>query len=121
MKNKLTFLVSTGIILGLALTMLVSVPQAQAYEVNVLTGGDLTVGSTGQGVAVLQGLLAERGFLNMPYNIPLGYYGSMTRDAVARYQASRGVVPAVGYFGPITKISMHQEFAAHNWLALLGW
>lgn len=121
MKNKINLLIGTGIALSLALTLLVSVPQAEAYEVNVTAGSDLTIGSTGQNVAVLQGLLAERGFLNIPSSIPLGYYGTMTRDAVAKYQAFRGVAPAVGYFGPLTKVSMHQEFASHNWLALLGW
>jgi len=118
--KKINLLVSTGIVLGLALVMFVSVPRAQAYEVNITAGNDLAVGSAGQSVVVLQGLLAERGFLDIG-NIPLGYYGSMTKDAVARYQAYRGVAPAVGYFGSLTKVSMHEEFAAHNWLNLLGW
>lgn len=120
MKNNFNFLASAGIIIGLALALLISVPKTQAFEVNITAGPDMTIGSTGQSVAVLQGLLAERGFLNIG-NIPLGYYGPMTRDAVAKYQASRGVSPAAGYFGPLTKISMRQEFAAHNWLVLLGW
>ena len=119
--KKINFLISTGIVLSLALAMFVSVPVTQAYEVNITTGSDLTVGSTGQSVAVLQGLLAERGFLDIPFNIPLGYYGTLTRDAVAKYQAYRGVAPAVGYFGPLTKVSMQQEFASRNWLPLLGW
>jgi peptidoglycan hydrolase-like protein with peptidoglycan-binding domain len=121
MINKTNFLISTGIILSLALAMLISIPKTYAYEVNITVGSDLTMGSTGQSVAVLQGLLAERGFLNIPFNIPLGYYGSMTKDAVAKYQASLGVSPAVGYFGPLSKIAMHKEFSTHNWLALLGW
>jgi len=120
MKNKINYIASAGMILGLALAMFISIPNAQAYEVNITAGSDLTIGSTGQSVVVLQGLLAERGFLNIG-NIPLGYYGTMTRDAVASYQASRGVTPAVGYFGSITKVSMHEEFAARNWLTLLGW
>jgi peptidoglycan hydrolase-like protein with peptidoglycan-binding domain len=101
--------------------MFVSVPQASAYEQNILVGQDLTIGSTGQSVVVLQGLLSELGYLNIPLGVPQGYFGAMTRDAVSKYQAARSVTPTAGYFGPITKVAMHQEFAAHNWLALLGW
>lgn len=121
MITKTKLFLGTSFALCMAVALLVSVPQAQAYEVNILTGSDLTIGSTGQSVVVLQGLLAERGFLNIAYNIPLGYYDTMTKDAVARYQAYRGVSPAVGYFGPLSKISMHQEFQANGWLSLLGW
>jgi peptidoglycan hydrolase-like protein with peptidoglycan-binding domain len=121
MINKTKFVIGTGAILTMALAMLVSVPAAEAYEVNITAGSDLTIGSTGQSVVVLQGLLAERGFLDIPYYIPLGYYGSMTKNAVAKYQAYRNVAPAVGYFGSLTKVSMHQEFLANNWLVKLGW
>jgi len=65
--------------------------------------------------------MSELGYLNVPSNIPLGYYGAMTRDAVARYQAALGVSPTAGYFGPASKIAMHSQFSSHGWLALLGW
>lgn len=112
----------TSVVLALAVVMLVAAPQAKAAEYpNILVDSSLTVGSTGQGVVVLQGLLSEMGYLNVPTNIPFGYYGSMTKNAVARYQASLNVYPPVGYFGPITKVAMHSDFASHGWLKLLGW
>jgi peptidoglycan hydrolase-like protein with peptidoglycan-binding domain len=121
--NKIKgYVFASGVILALALAMVFAVPQTKAAEYpNILTSSDMTLGSTGQGVVVLQGLLSELGFLNVPMGIPLGYYGTMTKTALARYQASLGVTPAVGYFGPVTKIAMHADFAPHGWLAMLGW
>jgi peptidoglycan hydrolase-like protein with peptidoglycan-binding domain len=118
--NKI--LISTGITFVFASALLVSVPQAKAAEYpNITVGSNLSVGSVGQGVVVLQGLMSELGYLNVPAGIPFGYYGSLTQSAVARYQASQNVTPAVGYFGPMTKNAMRSDFAPHGWLGLLGW
>ena len=62
---------------------------------------DLTIGSTGADVTELQTWLIGKGF-----SIPAGatgYFGTQTRAALAAYQASKGIVPAAGYFGPITR------------------
>jgi peptidoglycan hydrolase-like protein with peptidoglycan-binding domain len=101
--------------------MVIAIPQVRAGSPNILVGVDMTVGSSNQNVAVLQGLLSEMGYLNVPVGIPLGYFGGLTRDAVASYQRSRAVSPAVGYFGPVTKTAMHSDLASHNYLKLLGW
>lgn len=119
--NKLTNRFGIGLMLALVAVFLVSVSQTQAAEVNIVVGSDLTIGSTGQSVVVLQGLLSELGYLNVPAGIPFGYYGPLTRSAVAKYQAAQNVAPAVGYFGPLTKVGMHSHFASRNWLGLLGW
>jgi hypothetical protein len=61
----------------------------------------LTIGATGADVTCLQRALIAGGF-----SIPAGatgYFGEQTRSAVAAWQASRGVSPAVGYFGPISQ------------------
>lgn len=129
MTNILNFFkLSTGVLMGagimtvFAMTMLVSVPQAKAAEYpNILVGQNMTLGSTGQDVVVLQGLMSELGYLNVPTGIPFGYYGSLTKNAVARYQSSNNVSPAVGYYGPITKNAMYNDFSRHGWLSLLGW
>jgi len=114
--------VQTGLLFIVVCSILISVPQAKAAEYpNILVSQDLTLGTTNQNVVVLQGLLSELGYLNVPFGIALGYYGPLTKNAVARYQVSQSVVPAVGYFGPITKIAMHSDFAAHNYLKILGW
>ena len=62
---------------------------------------DLTIGATGADVTQLQTWLMGKG-----YSIPAGatgYFGVQTRAAVASFQAGNGIVPAAGYFGPITR------------------
>ena len=122
-RFKISFLtiLGTGVLMALAVSMIISLPHAKAESPNILVGPDMTLGSTGQGVVVLQGLMSELGYLNIPLTVPFGYYGSLTRAAVARYQADNNISPAAGYFGPLSKISMHSSFASHGWLSVLGW
>lgn len=110
-----------GFALILAMTMMVGFQYAEAATVNILSGSNLTVGSTGLEVVALQGVLSEMGYLQVPQGVSLGYFGPLTRSAVAKYQSARGVSPAAGYFGPLTKISMHEEFNARGWLVVMGW
>ncbi len=119
--KKLNSFLGTGFALSLALVFLVSASSASAAVENITIGENMTVGSTGSDVVVLQGLLSELGYLNVPINVPLGYFGALTQKAVSTYQAAQGVTPTAGYFGPVTKLAMHQEFATHNWLGLLNW
>lgn len=68
---------------------------------------NLTVGSKGAEVTALQNLLisANKG----PKAAALaavgatGYFGPLTKAALAEYQAAVGISPASGYFGPITR------------------
>lgn len=113
-----------GLIVGvgaLALLMIFSVHQAQASEVNILADQNMTIGSTGQNVVVLQSLLQEMGFMSIAQGIPMGYFGSVTKAGLAQYQISQSIYPTSGYFGPETKAVMHQQFASRGWLSLLGW
>ncbi len=62
---------------------------------------DLTIGSQGADVTCLQQALIAAGF-----SIPAGatgYFGTQTRAAVASWQSSKNIAPAVGYFGPISR------------------
>ena len=62
---------------------------------------DLTIGSTGADVTALQNYLIGAGF-----SIPAGatgYFGSQTQAAVAAWQTANGVMPAAGYFGPVSQ------------------
>src|SRR3989344_9140435 len=58
---------------------------------------NLTVGSTGGDVTSLQQFLVGGGYLNMPIGVSYGYFGPLTKAAVAAWQAANGVAPAVGY------------------------
>lgn len=64
---------------------------------------NLTVGSTGSEVTALQQMLVAQGHLVMPAGTAYGYFGSLTKAAVAKWQAANGIAPAAGYFGPISR------------------
>jgi len=64
---------------------------------------NLTVGSTGADVTELQQMLVAKGFLQMPAGVSYGYFGPLTKAAVAKWQRAFGISPAVGYFGPISR------------------
>lgn len=65
---------------------------------------NLTIGSRGADVTALQNLLISKGFLSSDNNT--GYFGTATRGALARWQASVGISPAEGYFGTISRAAM---------------
>jgi peptidoglycan hydrolase-like protein with peptidoglycan-binding domain len=73
---------------------------------------DLTIGAQGSDVADLQAFLVADGKLVMPAGVSMGYFGPLTRSALAAYQAANGIAPAVGYFGPITRANIAAKCAA---------
>lgn len=62
---------------------------------------DLTVGAKGDNVKMLQDWLISKGHLAAGLNT--GFFGNLTRAAVAKFQAANGVSPAAGYWGPKTR------------------
>ena len=70
---------------------------------------NLTVGSIGDDVRQLQSFLINQNGGSTTRAQALanvgatGYFGSLTRAALAEYQAANGVVPSAGYFGPVTR------------------
>lgn len=92
---------------ALALVLGVSVVSAETSVTTTTTTTsaaftrNLTVGSTGADVSALQAVLIANGKLMIA--APTGYFGSLTKAALASWQASVGITPAVGYFGPITR------------------
>ncbi len=62
----------------------------------------LTLGSSGADVTCLQQYLTGTGHFNFSGGAT-GYFGSITKSAVAAWQAANGVAPAVGYFGPVSQ------------------
>jgi hypothetical protein len=65
----------------------------------------LTVGSTGADVTGLQQALIAGGFSISAG--ATGYFGTQTRTAVAAWQSSKNIAPAVGYFGPISRAAFN--------------
>jgi len=76
---------------------------------------DLTLGSTGSDVLALQQYLNTHGYVitttgpGSPGN-ESDYFGPKTQSALAKFQKTNGIKPALGYFGPITRtyIANHQ-------------
>ncbi len=100
-------IVSAAIGFSAAAMLLVSVASAASYTFT----RDLTVGSTGEDVKALQQWLNATG-----YSVALSgagsdgnettYFGVLTRNALSKYQAAKGISPTAGYFGPITRASI---------------
>jgi len=64
---------------------------------------NLTIGSRGTEVTALQQMLVAQGHLVMPAGVAMGYFGSLTKAAVAKWQTANGVSPTAGYWGPISR------------------
>jgi hypothetical protein len=65
----------------------------------------LSLGSTGTDVTSLQKLLAAKGYYSGSIT---GYYGTLTMDAVMRYQTAHGITP-LGNVGPATRAALNAE------------
>lgn len=72
-----------------------------APEAVALIKKDLSRGVSGEEVEYLQQFLAYEG--SYPEALVTGYYGPLTQAAVARFQNTYGITPAVGYMGPKTR------------------
>jgi hypothetical protein len=68
---------------------------------------NMTLGSTGAEVTLLQRFLINRGLLVVSSVGDLGVYGPMTRDAVARLQQFMGL-PITGEFDSATRARVNQ-------------
>lgn len=65
---------------------------------------DLTLGSSGYDVFVLQRFLASQGLFTVE---PTSYFGLVTQAALSAYQKQQGIEPTLGYFGPLTRAHLN--------------
>ena len=91
-----------SLILSLVLSMVFFPSRTEAAT--YLTS-DLQVGSTGSQVSALQLFLAEDPAI-YPQALMTGYFGSLTKAAVMRFQARYGI-PQVGRVGPQTRAKIN--------------
>lgn len=84
------------------MAQLASLQGGTGTGVTSAISSDLTVGSSGTSVVVLQNALIAQGYLVMPAGVSTGYFGSLTKAAVMKWQAAVGL-PATGYFGPLSR------------------
>ena len=73
--------------------------------------GALTTGSQGAQVTCLQNYLIGAGFTISAG--ATGYFGAQTASAVAAWQAANGVMPAAGYFGPVSQAKYNALMASN--------
>jgi hypothetical protein len=94
---------------GLITSIVVFVPFAASAATTSISHS-LSVGSRGEEVMALQGLLAKLGLLK---SAPTGYFGNLTRVAVISFQRANGLSP-VGTVGPKTRILVNAALAHLN-------
>lgn len=70
----------------------------------------LTLGSSGADVTCLQNYLMSTGHFTFAGGAT-GYFGPVTRSAVAAWQAANGVAPAAGFWGPVSQARYNQMAA----------
>ncbi|MDP2156844.1 MAG: peptidoglycan-binding domain-containing protein, partial [Nitrospirota bacterium] len=85
-----------------------------------MTVRDLELGMEGADVRILQMLLNANGYPLASSGVgsvgnETEYFGALTQKALAAYQAAKGVMPSVGYFGPITRASMTAHSVTGTW------
>jgi hypothetical protein len=80
-------------------------PSTTPATASVTFSTNLTVGSKGADVTALQNFLIGKGY----NTLATGYFGPMTKAALAAYQTAKGITPAVGYFGPLTRTAVNGE------------
>ena len=81
---------------------------AEAQSHGILFSNDLHLGSTGVEVTLLQAFLNASGFqiASAGPGSPgqeSTYFGALTQLALSHFQSIHGINPAAGYFGPITR------------------
>ncbi len=88
-----------------------TLPSVAQAQIDILImSPDLEFGAIKEEVRVLQRFLNSQGFAVNPETGGPGsagyetnYFGSLTQQALARFQAAHNILPSVGYFGPKTK------------------
>jgi hypothetical protein len=92
-----------------------TVPPAAVLGQQIQTvAGNLGTGSRDNNVAILQGFLASQNKGSAAAVLAkvgaTGYFGVLTRAALAEFQASVGISPALGNFGPITRAYINAHY-----------
>jgi len=104
MIAKIAAVLAVAALVGSSVIAFAPVAGAQTASASATFTRDLTIGSTGADVTALQNWLNNKG-----YTIAAGatgYFGAQTQAALAKYQAAKGISPAAGYFGPITRAAV---------------
>jgi peptidoglycan hydrolase-like protein with peptidoglycan-binding domain len=66
---------------------------------------NLKYGASGSEVTLLQQYLKDNGYLTAT---PNGHFGKATKAALIKFQKAKGITPASGNFGSLTRAAMNQ-------------
>lgn len=85
-------------------------------NVDFMFNVNLTTGSKGNDVMMLQKALNDGGWTVATSGpgskgMESTFFGPATKAAVAKFQVAKGITPAVGYFGPLTRAEMNKKGA----------
>ena len=98
---------STGIAIVTLLIGLALAPVGALAHETATAATDLSIGMRGQGVIGLQEFLIEKDEGTSARALATagatGYFGTLTRSALAEYQAAHAIAPAEGYYGAKTR------------------
>lgn len=79
---------------------------------------DLTGGIIGDDVVTLQNMLIKRNIGESSSRLAevgaTGYFGKLTKAALAEFQSTVGIFPSQGYFGPITRAWLRGNTLTNN-------
>lgn len=92
----------------------IAIPVASPATTTSTFGRDLDIGSSGPDVTALQRFLNSNGYPVASSGAgslghETGYFSSLTKKAVARYQKDHQISPASGRFGPATRASVQSR------------
>ena len=79
-------------------------------DTNIVAETNLSLGVRGDNVVWLQTWLESKGYLVIPTGIAKGYFGNLTKSALAKYQSGAGL-PATGYYGLMTRAKLKTMMA----------
>jgi peptidoglycan LD-endopeptidase LytH len=87
-----------------------SAEEKTAALEKILTDSKVVLGASSGGVRFLQRFLINKNIGSYANTLAktgaTGYFGSLTKNALAEYQRAVGINPASGYFGPVTKTNI---------------
>lgn len=114
--GRVVYLDETSVVPATAVTTITPAAPASAptpaSTSTVFYTRTLRAGSSGNDVVTLQTFLEGKGFLKIPEGVAKGYFGSLTRQAVMKYQESMGI-EAVGIVGPKTRAALNSGSGSH--------
>ncbi len=84
----------------------------QKVPIQNIINRDLSIGNSGEDVKRLQDILIGFGYMEKGNNT--GYFGNITKKALATYQLEFGIFPAYGNFGPLTRASIFKVDKTKN-------